>query len=147
LPPFPHQLSTATLISEFCQTPSHILSLPNSLYIHHFTHNKSSLPLPLAISITPIAPHCLLSLCSPSLSEPPSHIKIFQYFETTSICFHELELPSLLCCGSFLHFAGGWKNFGEDLHHLVSELHTTCLPEVLNHTQNASNRWLYFSGF
>jgi hypothetical protein len=40
----------------------------------------------------------------------------------------------------FLYFVGGWKNFGVDLHHLVSELHTICLIEVLTNTTWGTTR-------
>jgi hypothetical protein len=34
----------------------------------------------------------------------------------------------------FFYFAGSGKNFGVNLHYLVSELHTICLTEVLTNT-------------
>ena len=73
----------------------------------------------------------------PPLHYPqPSHSQPFINFLT--LCFWQLQstctdysCPLLL---GFLSFEGGWKIFGVDLHHLVSELHTICLTKILTNT-------------
>jgi hypothetical protein len=60
---------------------------------------------PLATSLTHTAPHCLLRCFSPF----PNYLhtpKFFRYFKTTAICFHRLELSSMLgdCVFFFFFF-------------------------------------------
>jgi hypothetical protein len=44
-----------------------------------------------------------------------------------------IQIVAVLCVG-FLLFCKEWENFGVNLHHLVSELHTICLTEIVTNT-------------
>jgi hypothetical protein len=73
-------------------------------------------------------PHTSPNLSCYPHTPKPSQILLFL---TITIWLYRLQLSSVLV---FFYFAGSGKNFGVNLHHLVSELHTICLTEVLTNT-------------